>query len=189
MWWRGSTWLSVVFDRGSGHFGHSPWACIVDDIAVMNRKRLLLDASEAAAQMKRHCVAVIDRVTSSNNNKRLASPLTQEEQEEMHALHQQPKRHRHVGTAVEPEPEAPTDDRLEACWRGGLAQGWKDGHAQGYKDGHDRATESFSTEIVEEMDRLTRTAVQEINLRYDQMYLELCRDFVDRNSHPPRFIF
>ncbi len=123
-----------------------------------------IDASVAAAHIKRHCAAAIERAA-----KRPAP-------EEAHLEIRKRLRTR----------EAPQDEgRPSPDWVSGREEGW----LAGVEEGRRKAAESFASDVVPEMERLVRAALGELNSRYDDMFLELCRDFGDRSGRPPRFVY
>jgi hypothetical protein len=124
-----------------------------------------IDAAEAAAHIKRHCVAAIERAAFKRAAPSLADGALV------------PKRPR---TAP---PEGPSPERVQ-----GRQEGWVAGHEEGVEEGRRRAAESFATDVVPEMERLVRIALDELNSHYDSMYRELCREFGERDG-PPKFVY
>lgn len=125
-----------------------------------------LDASAAAAHIKRHCAAVIEQTA-----KRPAPDIA-------------------FGEAASKrlcirKQELPADHSSESVRQ----EGWLAGHAEGLEEGNRKATEVFSSEVVPEIEKVVKAAVDDLNAYYNSMFLELCREFSERSSNQPRFIY
>jgi flagellar biosynthesis/type III secretory pathway protein FliH len=131
----------------------------------------LIDATEATAHIKRHCTAAIERAAF----KRVAPADG--------ALVS--KRPRMTGLSPPAPPPGPSPERVQ-----GRQEGWVEGHKEGLEEGRRKAAESFATDVVPEMERLVRIALDELNSHYDSMFLEICREFGEcGGGRPPRFMY
>jgi hypothetical protein len=130
-----------------------------------------IDAAEAAAHIKRHCAAAIERAAFKRAAPSLADGALVS------------KRPRTAGPLA--PPADPSPERVQ-----GRQEGWVAGHKEGVEEGRRKAAESFATDVVPEMERLVRIALDELNSHYDSMFLELCRDFGERGGgQPPSFTY
>lgn len=111
----------------------------------------LLDVTEAAAAIKRHCTQAIDRAKRSRSEENL------------------PENYKRIRLE---ENQPVSTERFQ-----GRQEGWIAGHSQGVKEGREAAAKIFHEEVVPEMEKLVRQCFQELNQRHDLMFLELCQDF------------
>jgi len=148
-----------------------------------------IDSSEAAACIKRHCIAAIVRASKRPSSfgdatealkrlrlddgvERAPTPLST--------------------SSDEPVPEPSTEralGRAEGRKEGhvaGQAEGHAQGHAEGHKEGRQEAAESFLVDVVPEMERLVKAALDELTGRYDDLFLQLCSEFGHSGGRYPR---
>ena len=121
--------------------------------------------------MKRHCVAAIARAATKRRAPTDEAGLQKRLRLEAPAVAAAP-----VGTLL-------SSERIE-----GRREGWVAGHSEGVEEGRRVAAENFASDVVPEVERLVRSALSELNERYDSMFLELCREFGERNRLP-RFVY
>jgi flagellar biosynthesis/type III secretory pathway protein FliH len=142
-----------------------------------------IDAGEAAACIKRHCIAAIVRASKRPSS---FGDVT----EALKRLRLDDQVERPLSASIdEPAPEPSSEQ-----WKEGHVVGHTEGHATGYTKGLDEgrqmATEAFLCDVVPEMERLVKAALGELNNRYDDLFLELCSEFGHSGGrHPHPFVY
>ena len=119
--------------------------------------------------MKRHCMEAIERVAK---RPLLMAPAREDQ-----------KRQRLQPCETMASSPLLSTERME-----GRREGWLAGHAKGLEEGHQAAAKSFASDVVPEMERQFKASLSEMMERYDDMFLELCYEFGERDWSP-RFVY